>query len=163
MCLPRARKQQLLGLKIWRRRAAPRQALTPEQRQESAEPPPPPHTHANVIRNPRPIPALPSNQACMRASFFEFDLNLWPPFLFAGVHVTVLSANYRFARVELRQRPWNRNYLGSHFGSSLFAMTDPFWMLLTMHNLGRDYCLGQGGQHRIRQTRARHGERGFRH
>ncbi|SMQ96011.1 hypothetical protein PD885_01310 [Xanthomonas fragariae] len=99
----------------------------------------------------------------MRASFFEFDLNLWPPFLFAGVHVTVLSANYRFARVELRQRPWNRNYLGSHFGSSLFAMTDPFWMLLTMHNLGRDYCLGQGGQHRIRQTRARHGERGFRH
>ncbi len=59
--------------------------------------------------------------------------------LFAGIHVTVLSEDYRFARVELRHRPWNRNYVGTHFGGSLFAMTDPFWMLLTIHNLGRDY------------------------
>ncbi|AEO42979.1 MULTISPECIES: DUF4442 domain-containing protein [Xanthomonas] len=75
----------------------------------------------------------------MRASLFKLGINLWPPFLFAGIHVTVLSADYRFARVELRQRPWNRNYVGTHFGGSLFAMTDPFWMLLTMHNLGREY------------------------
>jgi hypothetical protein len=26
-----------------------------------------------------------------------------------------------------------------HFGGSLFAMTDPFWMLLTMKAMGRDY------------------------
>ena len=36
-------------------------------------------------------------------------------------------------------RPWNRNYVGTHFGGSLFAMTDPFWMLLLMHRLGKDY------------------------
>ena len=75
----------------------------------------------------------------MRAPLFKFGLNLWPPFLFAGIHVTVLSADYRYTRVELRQRPWNRNYVGTHFGGSLFAMTDPFWMLLVMQNLGRDY------------------------
>ena len=34
---------------------------------------------------------------------------------------------------------YNRNYVGTHFGGSLFAMTDPFWMLLTMRSLGRDY------------------------
>ncbi|MFT4246412.1 MAG: DUF4442 domain-containing protein [Pseudomonas sp.] len=75
----------------------------------------------------------------MKASTFRLGLNLWPPFLFAGIHVTELATDYRHARVELRMRPWNRNYVGTHFGGSLFAMTDPFWMLLAMHNLGRDY------------------------
>jgi hypothetical protein len=27
----------------------------------------------------------------------------------------------------------------SQFGGNLFAMTDPFWMLLAMHRLGPDY------------------------
>jgi acyl-coenzyme A thioesterase PaaI-like protein len=68
-------------------------------------------------------------------------LNLWPPFLFAGVHVTALSDDFAHARVELRMRPWNRNYVGTHFGGSLFAMTDPFWMLLVKESLGREYMV----------------------
>ncbi|MBN6114101.1 MULTISPECIES: DUF4442 domain-containing protein [Xanthomonas] len=75
----------------------------------------------------------------MNASLFRFGLNLWPPFLFAGIHLVELSPDYRYARVELRMRPWNRNYVGTHFGGSLFAMTDPFWMLLAMQNLGSAY------------------------
>ena len=75
----------------------------------------------------------------MKASLLRHILNLWPPFSFAGVHVTDLADDYRHARVELRMRPWNRNYVGTHFGGSLFAMTDPFWMLLTMKAMGRDY------------------------
>ena len=66
-------------------------------------------------------------------------MNAWPPFLFSGIRITALAEDYRHARVELRQRWYNRNYVGTHFGGSLFAMTDPFWMLLTMHALGRDY------------------------
>ncbi len=68
-------------------------------------------------------------------------LNLWPPFLFTGIHVAKIGDDWRQARVELRMRPWNRNYVGSHFGGSLFAMTDPFWMLMAMHALGRDYIV----------------------
>jgi acyl-coenzyme A thioesterase PaaI-like protein len=68
-------------------------------------------------------------------------LNLWPPFLFSGIQVAALSADYRHAHVRLRMRPWNRNYVGTHFGGSLFAMTDPFWMLLTLHALGHDYIV----------------------
>ena len=75
----------------------------------------------------------------MKASVFRHGINLWPPFLLAGIHVTALSADYRHTRVELRQRPWNMNYVRSHFGGSLFAMTDPFWMLMLLQNLGRDY------------------------
>ncbi len=77
----------------------------------------------------------------MRAGVLRHGLNLWPPFLFAGIHVTALSPDYRHARVELRMRPWNRNYVGTHFGGSLFAMTDPFWMLLVLHHLGREHLV----------------------
>ncbi len=68
-------------------------------------------------------------------------LNLWPPFLFAGVRVRAIADDWRSAEVELRMRWWNRNYVGTHFGGSLFAMTDPFWMLLAIHALGRDYIV----------------------
>ena len=75
----------------------------------------------------------------MKASVLRRGLNLWPPFLFSGIHVAAISADYRHAHVELRMRPWNRNYVGTHFGGSLFAMTDPFWMLLAMQSLGREF------------------------
>ncbi len=75
----------------------------------------------------------------MRASAFRRLLNLWPPFLFNSIRVQSLSADYTQAKVVLRLRPWNRNYVGSQFGGNLFAMVDPFWMLLAMHRLGPDY------------------------
>jgi len=75
----------------------------------------------------------------MKPSTLRLGMNLWPPFLFTGIRVAAISQDWRHARVELRMRPWNRNYVGTHFGGSLFAMTDPFWMLLLMPLLGRDY------------------------
>jgi acyl-coenzyme A thioesterase PaaI-like protein len=68
-------------------------------------------------------------------------MNLWPPFLFAGIRITAISDDFRHARVRMRQHWFNRNYVGTHFGGSLFAMTDPFWMLLAMRSLGRDYMV----------------------
>ena len=75
----------------------------------------------------------------MRASTFRRLMNLWPPFLFNAIRVQSISDDFREATVVLRRRPWNRNYVGSQFGGNLFAMTDPFWMLLVMHQLGDDY------------------------
>lgn len=77
----------------------------------------------------------------MKASTLRHGLNLWPPFLFSGIHVAAIAPDYRRAAVELRMRPWNRNYVGTHFGGSLFAMTDPFWMLLALQALGKDYIV----------------------
>jgi acyl-coenzyme A thioesterase PaaI-like protein len=77
----------------------------------------------------------------MTPAALRWILNLWPPFLAAGIHVTHLSQDWRHARVELRMRPWNRNYVGTHFGGSLFAMTDPFWMILVKERVGRDYIV----------------------
>ncbi|CAL9363697.1 hypothetical protein SUDANB95_00718 [Actinosynnema sp. ALI-1.44] len=77
----------------------------------------------------------------MKASRLRRGMNLWPPFLFAGIRVVALSDDYRYAKVRMRLRWYNRNYVGTHFGGSLFAMTDPFWMLLVLRHLGRDHVV----------------------
>ena len=68
-------------------------------------------------------------------------VNLWPPFLGAGICVKHISPDMKSIDVEMRLRWWNANYVGSHFGGSLFAMTDAFYMLMLMANLGRDYIV----------------------
>ena len=66
-------------------------------------------------------------------------LNLWPPFLGAGIRVHRLSPDFRQAEVRLKLGLGNRNYVGTHFGGSLYAMTDPFYMLMLLRQLGGDY------------------------
>lgn len=83
----------------------------------------------------------------MTASRLRRWINWWPPFLFSGIRLVRLSDDFRSAEVELRQRWYNRNYVGSHFGGSLFAMVDPFWMIMVLRNLGSDYLVwDQAGQ-----------------
>jgi hypothetical protein len=68
-------------------------------------------------------------------------VNLWPPFLGAGIHVTHIAPDMRAVDVEMKLRWWNANYVGTQFGGSLFAMTDAFYMLMLMANLGQDYIV----------------------
>lgn len=83
----------------------------------------------------------------MKPSTLRHGMNLWPPFLFSGIHVADIADDWRSARVELRMRPWNRNYVGTHFGGSLFAMADPFWMILVKERLGGNhYVWDQAGE-----------------
>jgi acyl-coenzyme A thioesterase PaaI-like protein len=67
--------------------------------------------------------------------------NLWPPFRGAGIRVREIAPDFRSATVELRMGLLNRNYVGTHFGGSLFAMTDPFFMIMMMRNLGPEYVV----------------------
>ena len=68
-------------------------------------------------------------------------VNLWPPMLFSGIRVEHLGDDWRSARVRLKLRWYNRNYVGTQFGGSLFSMVDPWWMILVMECLGRDYVV----------------------
>ena len=67
--------------------------------------------------------------------------NLWPPFRGMGIRVRELSPDFTHAVVELRMKLLNRNYVGTHFGGSLFAMADPWFMILMMKRLGEDYVV----------------------
>lgn len=68
-------------------------------------------------------------------------LNLYPPYLGTGICVRSISSDFRRIVVDMKLRFYNRNYVGTHFGGSLSAMTDPFYMLMVMKNLGRDYIV----------------------
>jgi len=68
-------------------------------------------------------------------------LNWWPPFRGAGIRVREIAPDFRSATVELRMRLLNRNFVGTHFGGSLFAMTDPFFMIMMMKILGPRYLV----------------------
>jgi acyl-coenzyme A thioesterase PaaI-like protein len=77
----------------------------------------------------------------LSANAIRLGMNLWPPFVGAGIHVESIADDFRSARVRLKLRWYNRNFFGVHFGGSLFAMTDPFFAILVMHNLPRDHVV----------------------
>ncbi len=68
-------------------------------------------------------------------------LNWWSPFRGAGIRVRHIAPGFRSATVEMRLRSSNRTESGSHFGGSLYAMTDPFFALMLEANLGAEYLV----------------------
>jgi acyl-coenzyme A thioesterase PaaI-like protein len=68
-------------------------------------------------------------------------LNFWPPFLFSGITVLEVAKDFRDAKVRLKKKMLTSNYVGTLFGGSLFAMTDPFYMVMVLKNLGKDYIV----------------------
>ena len=68
-------------------------------------------------------------------------LNAWGPLKGAGIRVTRISKDFREVDIEMKLTRKNRNYVGTHYGGSLYSMTDPFYMLMLMEHLGRDYIV----------------------
>jgi acyl-coenzyme A thioesterase PaaI-like protein len=66
-------------------------------------------------------------------------MNFYPPFLGAGIRVRRVDP--RTFTVRMKLSFLNRNYVGTHFGGSLYAMCDPFFMLILIPALGPDYVV----------------------
>lgn len=67
-------------------------------------------------------------------------LNLWPPYLGAGIRVRRLPGR---AAVETTMKVgrWNGNYYATAYGGSLYSMCDPFYTLLLLWQLGPGYTV----------------------
>jgi acyl-coenzyme A thioesterase PaaI-like protein len=72
--------------------------------------------------------------------FFRL-LGFYPPYLGAGVRITHVAPDLTEIGVRMKLTFWNRNYVGTHFGGSLYSMVDPFLMLLLMEALGPGYVV----------------------
>lgn len=68
-------------------------------------------------------------------------INLYGPFFGAGIRVVRIAPDLSAFDVRMRLNLWNRNYVGTHFGGSLYAMCDPFFMVILIEQLGRDYVV----------------------
>jgi acyl-coenzyme A thioesterase PaaI-like protein len=77
----------------------------------------------------------------MSPRLLRWGLNLWPPFRGAGIRVRHIAHDWSEARVELSAWRLKRNFIGTHYGGSLFSMTDPFYALMLMHRLGERYLV----------------------
>lgn len=77
----------------------------------------------------------------MRPNKLKFLLNIYPPYFGTGITVKQISPDYREVIVQMKRRWYNTNYVKTHFGGSLYAMTDPFYMLMLIQILGKDYVV----------------------
>lgn len=77
----------------------------------------------------------------LNAGLFRILCNLWPPLFFTGIKATYVSPDFREIRVTLKLRWYSRNYVGVQYGGSLMSMTDPWYMLMLLNNLGNDYFI----------------------
>lgn len=65
----------------------------------------------------------------------------YAPLVGAGIRVDVLDLDASLCVVSMPLTKLNRNIVGTQFGGSLFMMTDPFFMLMLMARLGKDYVV----------------------
>jgi acyl-coenzyme A thioesterase PaaI-like protein len=68
-------------------------------------------------------------------------MRFYPPYLGAGVSVVHVAPDLSALEVEMRLSPWNRNFVGTQFGGSLYSMCDPFFMLMLLMQLGPEYVI----------------------
>lgn len=72
---------------------------------------------------------------------FRTVMNLWPPFWGTGISIAELAPDYSRLVVRMKRRFYNANAFGTHFGGSLYAMCDPFFVLMLVPRLGPDYLV----------------------
>jgi acyl-coenzyme A thioesterase PaaI-like protein len=77
---------------------------------------------------------LPHNYLCIA-------INFWPPFIGTGIKVKTISDDFRLVETYVKLHWYNKNLVGTHFGGTIFAMTDAFYMMMLMENLGKNYIV----------------------
>lgn len=73
--------------------------------------------------------------------FIRHIFKIYLPFLGAGVKVRLPNDDFSEFKVSMKLTVFNQNYVGVHFGGSLYSMCDPFFMLILMHKLGEKYIV----------------------
>jgi len=72
-------------------------------------------------------------------------LRFYPPYFGAGVSVQHINEDMTSITVRMKMRFWNRNYVGTHFGGSLYSMCDPWYMFILLEHLGKECVVWDKG------------------
>jgi len=68
-------------------------------------------------------------------------INWYPPYIGAGIRLKSVNQDKTRMEVELRKTWFNKNLFGTHFGVSLYAMCDPFFVFIVHNYLGKGYIV----------------------
>lgn len=83
----------------------------------------------------------PQRKESLKSRIARLVFNLFPCFWGSGGKVTYIAPDLREVRVRVPLTLRTRNYVGTIFGGSMFAATDPVLMLILIQNLGKDYVV----------------------
>lgn len=85
--------------------------------------------------------SLKINYSFVKSFLMMKCMGYWPPYLGTGIRVVHFNEDLTEIDVQMTLHFWNRNYVGTHFGGSIYAMVDPFFMLMLINQLGRNYIV----------------------
>lgn len=71
----------------------------------------------------------------------RWQFNLFPAYRGTGARVVHIEDDFREVRIELPLSWRTRNYVRTIYGGSMYAAVDPFYMIMLMKLLGRDYVV----------------------
>lgn len=77
----------------------------------------------------------------LRQRFLDKLIQYYGPYLGAAVKVKEITKDYRHIKIFMPLTFYNKNYVGTQFGGSLYSMVDPWYMLMLIKNLGSDYIV----------------------
>jgi hypothetical protein len=76
-----------------------------------------------------------------RTKMFRIGINFYPMFFGTGGKVLYIAGDWKYVRLRLKLNLWTRNYVGTIFGGSQFAATDPMYMVMLFNILGGEYVV----------------------
>ena len=81
------------------------------------------------------------NRFFKKATLFKTLFNLSPMYRRSCGKILTVSEDLHQVNIVIRLSYRNKNYVGSMFGGSLFAATDPIYMIQLMQILGKEYVV----------------------
>lgn len=83
---------------------------------------------------------------------YRLGFNLFPAFRSTGAWITDIADDWSYLRLKLPLTWRTKNIVGTMFGGSMFAATDPIYMVLLRNRLGDDYTVwDKAGEIRFRK------------
>lgn len=81
------------------------------------------------------------NRYFKKATLFRVMFNISPMYRRSCGKIFFASEDLHVVKIKIPLSYKNKNYVGSIFGGSLFAATDPIYMIQLMQILGKDYVV----------------------
>ncbi len=72
---------------------------------------------------------------------FKTFMNWYPMYFGTGGKILFWAGDSSEVHLRLKLNMWTYNYVGTIFGGSMFAASDPFYMLMLFRSLGKNYVV----------------------
>lgn len=80
-----------------------------------------------------------------RSRNMRWVFNFWPCIWCTGGKVEFIAGDFRELHVSIKLNIRTRNRVGTVYGGSIYSSVDPYFMLLLMEVLGKDYVVWDKG------------------